>query len=153
MRTLLCSLALLPTGLAHAADTPGAAAPAVAAPTATVTPVGSVDWKPLDPKKPAGVQIAVLQGDLRGGPTSFFMKFPAGSASPEHAHTHDYHGVVVSGTPGHGATADAAATPLAAGSWWNQPGMAYHYDRCHGPSECVLLLTFPNGGFDYVPAR
>ena len=143
MRTLFCTLALLSLSDARAADPP----------IASVTSVSAVSWTPLDPKSPAGVQIAVIQGDLRKGPTSFFMKFPVGSASPQHAHTNDYYGVVVSGTPGHGATAEAAATPLSAGAWWYQPGMQYHYDRCLGPSECVLLLTFPAGGFDYVPAK
>ena len=33
------------------------------------------------------------------------------------------------------------------------PGSQFHYDRCLGPSECVLLLTFPAGGFDYVPGK
>jgi len=152
MRTGLLALAMLPVGSAFAADPPVAAAAPVAA-TASVTPVAAVAWQPLDPKNPAGVQMAVVQGDVRKGPVSFFMKFPPGSASPRHAHTNDYYGVVVSGTPGHGATADAAATPLSPGAWWYQPGSQFHYDRCLGPSECVLLLTFPAGGFDYVPGK
>lgn len=153
-------VALFSVGAAFAADPPAPApvAPAasVTAPgaaTASVTAVAAVAWKPLNPKNPAGVQMAVVHGDVSNGPVSFFMKFPPGSASPQHAHTNDYYGVVVSGTPGHGATADAAATPLSAGSWWYQPGSQFHYDRCLGPSECVLLLTFPAGGFDYVPGK
>lgn len=151
---------LFSAGAALAADAPVPAPVAPAAPvaasgaaTATVTPVAAIAWQPLNPKNPAGVQMAVVHGDVPNGPVSFFMKFPPGSASPQHAHTNDYYGVVVSGTPGHGATADAAATPLTAGAWWYQPGLQFHYDRCLGPDACVLLLTFPAGGFDYVPGK
>lgn len=147
MRALLFSLAVLSINPARAADAPAAA------PTPTVTAASAVSWKPLDPSKPQGIQVSVIQGDMRSGPTSFFMKFPPGSVAPQHAHTHDYHAVVVSGTPGHGATPEAAATQLSAGAWWYQPGSQYHYDRCFGPAECVLLLTFPSGGFDFVPAK
>ena len=151
---------LFSAGAALAADAPAPAPVAPAAPvtasgaaTASVTPVAAIAWQPLNPKNPAGVQMAVVHGDVPNGPVSFFMKFPPGSASPQHAHTNDYYGVVVSGTPGHGATADAAATPLTAGAWWYQPGLQFHYDRCLGPDAWVLRLTFPAGGFDYVPGK
>ncbi len=115
-----------------------------------ITGVAAVTWAPLDPSNAAGPQLAVLHGDPKSG-GAFFLKLPAGMKSGLHTHTADYHAVVVSGAPKHFlAGGDAKAKPLAAGSYWFQPGGQPHGDECSGKDDCVLYLVM-TGGFDFTP--
>ena len=152
MTRSLCALALaalLP--LSATAGRKDAAPAAAPAPDMTVTPVADRVWAPLDPTNPGGLQVSLLSGDMQKGPTSFFLRLPAGSKSP--GHTHTYYGVVVQGAPGHGLTADAATQGLPVGSTWVQPGGQAHYDACNSAEPCVLLLVYPTGGFDFQMAE
>ena len=131
--------------------TPAAPAAPAAPAKMVMTPVSKLVWTPLDPKQPKGLQTSVVSGDMMKGPTSFFLKIPAGGKSGAHAHTNDYYAVVVSGGHGHGASEKEATTVLPVGSTWFQPGKEMHFDTCNGKKECVLLIMFPSGGFDFIP--
>lgn len=130
-------------------------APTPPAPTAAakmaMTPAAKLVWTPLDPKQPKGLQTSVVHGDMAKGPTSFFLKLPAGAKSGAHAHTNDYYAVLISGGHGHGASEKEASSPLAVGSMWFQPGKEMHFDTCNGKKDCVILLMYPGGGFDFIP--
>jgi hypothetical protein len=128
------------------------AAPAAAAPKMTVTAYADLKWQPLDPKNPGGLQVSVINGDIFKGPTSFYLKLPAGmKANGSHAHTNGYYGIVIAGAPAHGLSEKDLGKGLAIGSTWFQPGKEQHYDACTGDTDCVILLNYPNGGFDYIP--
>ena len=137
-----------------AAPTPAPAKPApapVAAAKMAITPAAKLTWTPLDPKQPKGLQTSMVHGDMAKGPTSFFLKLPAGAKSGAHAHTNDYYAVLISGAHGHGANEKEASTALAVGSMWFQPGKEMHFDTCNGKKDCVILLMYPSGGFDFIP--
>lgn len=135
---------------------PPAAAPAAsgapAAPTKmTVTSYADLKWQPLDPKNPGGLQVSPVTGDVFKGPATFFLKLPAGAKSGVHGHTNEYFAVVIAGAPAHGASDKDPGKPLAVGSTWFQPGKEMHHDTCTGDKECVILLHYPKGGFDFLP--
>ncbi|MDP2339964.1 MAG: DUF4437 domain-containing protein [Deltaproteobacteria bacterium] len=130
---------------------PAPAAAAAAAPKMAVTPAAELKWAPLDPKSPMGLQVSMVEGDMAKGPVTFFLKLPAGSKSGLHAHTNDYFSVVISGAPAHGVSDKDPGKPLAVGSMWFQPAKDMHHDSCTGDKECVLLLHYPKGGFDFIP--
>ena len=131
--------------------TPAAPPVPAAAAKMVMTPAAKLVWTPLDPKQPKGLQTSLVSGDMMKGPTSFFLKLPAGAKSGAHAHTNDYYAVLISGSHGHGANEKEAATPMTVGSTWFQPGKEMHFDTCNGKKDCVILLMYPSGGFDFIP--
>lgn len=135
---------------AMAEDKKGAAAPAAAPKTMAVTNVADIKFGLFDPKMPDGPQVALVNGDMKG-PTQFFLKMKPGAKSGVHSHTSDYWAVVVQGTPSHGASDKDPGKPLAAGSYWFQPGGENHHDQCTGATDCVLFLSF-TGPVDMKPA-
>jgi len=110
-----------------------------------------LSYAPLDPSQKDGLQVAVVHGDLKTGAT-FFLKVPPKMNAGLHTHTSDYAAVVVSGAPRHWLPGkDKQAKPLAAGSFWFQPGGQPHGDECTGTEPCVLFINMP-GMFDFAPA-
>jgi quercetin dioxygenase-like cupin family protein len=106
------------------------------------TPIDAVEFRPMDPKKPDSIQLAVVEGDLKTGPSAFYLKFKPGFKGPIHNHDADYHAVVIKGSPKHWAAGqEAQAKPLPPGSYWFQPGKEFHGDACPGPDECVVLVV------------
>jgi quercetin dioxygenase-like cupin family protein len=106
-------------------------------------------YAPLNPEGP-GPEVAVVHGDLESG-GAFFLKIPPGGKAGVHTHTADYHAVVISGAPRHWlAGTDKKAKPLAAGSYWFQPGSQPHGDDCTGKEPCVLFIMMPSK-FDFAP--
>jgi hypothetical protein len=78
-----------------------------------MVPAGAANFVLLDPKKPQGLQQAVLWGDPKVGPVTFIMKFPRGRL-PMHFHSSDYYGWVVAGKMKHwlaGHEAEAKENP------------------------------------------
>jgi hypothetical protein len=105
-------------------------------------------WTPLDPKAGAkGPQMAALWGDGASGPNGFFIKVPAGGASPPHTHTADYHAVVLKGTVMNYAPEDKAPKEMGPGSYWFQPGGMSHITACKKGAEC-LSYVYVTGKFD-----
>ena len=140
---------LVVAGFAVAAIAQGKPATPPPAPKASVTLPAEVKWAPMDPTQPKGVQVAMIMGDGKGA-TQAFLKIPAGGKSGVHAHTGDYHGVLVSGAHSHGAD-EKSLKAMTPGSTWFEPGKAMHFDHCTSKEDCVLVVTFPNGGFDMIP--
>jgi hypothetical protein len=128
-----------------------AAPAAAAAPKMAVTAAADLKWAPLDPKSPMGLQVSMVEGDMAKGPVTFFLKLPVGAKSGLHGHSNDYYAVVIAGAPAHGVSDKDPGKPLAIGSMWFQPGKDMHHDTCTGDKECVILLHYPKGGFDFLP--
>lgn len=109
----------------------------------------ALTYAPLMPDAP-GPALAVVTGDLQQG-GGFFLKLPPGTSPGLHTHTADYHAIVISGAPRHWLPGEEKkARPLAAGSYWFQPGNQPHGDDCTGPEPCVLYIVMA-GAFDFTP--
>jgi quercetin dioxygenase-like cupin family protein len=117
----------------------------------SIVPAAKVAYTAMDPKNPEGIQFSMMHGELpKGG--AFFLKIPAGMNAGLHTHTADYHAVLVSGAARHWLPGeDKKAKPLAAGSYWFQPGGQPHGDECTGKEPCVLFVVMA-GAFDFAPA-
>jgi quercetin dioxygenase-like cupin family protein len=116
-----------------------------------MVPAGAANFVLLDPKKPQGLQQAVLSGDPKVGPVAFVMKFPRGRL-PMHYHSSDYYGWVVEGKMKHwlpGHEGEAKENPP--GTFWFQPGGpdAVHDDEC--VSDSCQLYVYMTGKFDAFP--
>ena len=56
----------------------------------TIADVGKVEWQPLKLEGlPAGIEIAVLRGDLGKGGGEILLKLPANYIVPNHSHISD----------------------------------------------------------------
>src|SRR5262245_3252836 len=94
----------------------------VAAAGASVfTPKADVRW--ADAGIP-GVSTAAVQGDMKSGPSHFFLKYPAGFVSPAHHHTPDHYVVTISGNLV--LVVDGQEHKLAPGSYFAFTGKASH---------------------------
>lgn len=116
-----------------------------------IVPAGSSKFGPLDPKMPAGAQIAILSGDPKTGPVAFLLKLPKGAA-PLHWHTSDYYALTIDGNTKHwlpGKEAEATSNPP--GTFWFQPGGATgpHGDECLS-DWCTIFVQMPSK-FDFMP--
>lgn len=120
-------------------------------PEYVLVPAGTAKFAPVDPKNPAGLQMAVLSGDPKTGPVAFLLKLPKGPA-PIHWHSSDYYAWTVEGNTKHwlpGKEADAKSNPP--GTFWFQPGgpTGPHGDECLSDS-CTVYIMMP-GKFDFTP--
>jgi uncharacterized protein DUF4437 len=59
----------------------------------------AIPWKPADPGKPDGVQMFVVWGNPKEGPSGILLKFPAGTDAGWHYHTAAYQAIVIQGKP------------------------------------------------------
>ena len=128
-------------GLVFLATAPLALAetPAEALARSLSTPFDRMAWKKQAPDLP--LMISELWGDhARDGGYGELVQVPPGFDSGLHAHSGDFHGVVVKGTWVHvdenGKGADA---PLPPGSYIRQAGRGMHIDRCISKEPCVLF--------------
>jgi hypothetical protein len=104
------------------------------------TPFEQMTWKKQAPDLP--IMISELWGDrVRDGGFGELVQVPPGFDSGLHAHSGDFHSVLVKGTWVHvdenGKGADA---PLPPGSYIRQAGGGMHIDRCVSKVPCVLFL-------------
>lgn len=109
-------------------------------------------WAPLDPSNPKGPQVAGVWGDGQSGPNGFFVKIPAGFASPAHTHTHDYHAVVIKGTVMNSKPDDKAPKEMGTGSYFMQPGTIPHITACKAGKDDCLTYVYMTGKVDFQPA-
>lgn len=101
--------------------------------------VSELKWTAQAPGLP--IQESTLWGDRKEGSSGVLVKLPGGFDSGLHAHTGDYHGVLVAGTWIHieeGAV--GSGKELSPGSYVMQPGKGMHIDKCKPGAECVLFL-------------
>jgi beta-alanine degradation protein BauB len=109
-------------------------------------------FKPLDPKQPKGTKMAVVSGDPKTGPVAFALEIPPGGNAGLHSHTSDYHALVLGGAPAHWLPHEAnEGEPVAAGTYWYQPGGYDHGDRCTGDAPCHAFV-FMAKALDFKPA-
>jgi hypothetical protein len=107
---------------------------------ASIVPLETMRWTPQAPDLPQ--TVVELWGDRTAdGGYGELVRLPPGFDSRLHAHSGDFHGVLVAGTWLHieedGTGAD---TPLKPGSYVMQPGGGMHIDRCTADAECILFL-------------
>ena len=121
---------------------------ASAKPAATLTAAADLKWADV-PGFP-GVHMAVGEGDPSKGASHFFLKFDKGFAAPEHHHTADHYGTVISGTMI--LTVDGKDTKLAAGSYFGFTGKKVHATKCDAAADCVIELD-ARGAWDVVPEK
>jgi hypothetical protein len=138
-RTLAVSSALL--CLAIASDgRAGAAQDLPAAARSLNVPAGEIGWRKQDPNLP--IMISLLWGDrTRDGGFGELVQLPPGFDSGLHAHSGDFHGVLIKGTWVHvNETGQNADVRLSPGSYVRQAGGGMHIDRCVSTEPCVLFL-------------
>lgn len=131
----------------------GAASAEGPEPRNIIRPAAEHAWRRQSPELPT--QLTLLWGDReRDGTFGQLVHMPPGFDSGLHAHSGDYHGVLVSGTWVHvDANGKGADTLLAAGSYVRQAGGEMHIDRCVSKEPCVLF-TFQYARADVIwPAK
>ena len=106
-------------------------------PSITV-PIEKMSWRKQAPDLPQ--RITMLWGDRdRDGGFGELVELPPGFRSPLHAHSGDFHGVLIKGSWLH-EDASGRGTPVAPGSYVRQQGGEMHVDRCVSKEPCVLFL-------------
>lgn len=106
----------------------------------TIVSFEDAKFVPIDPGRPDGARLAVLWGDPSKGPSAMLLVLKNG-AGTLHAHSADYHLVLLQGTMKHWAAEESTARPLGPGSYWFQPGNQAHGDACQTP-ECLMFLKW-----------
>jgi hypothetical protein len=103
-------------------------------------PYAELQWRRQTPGLP--IMISELWGDRdRDGGYGELVQLPPGFDSGLHAHSGDFHGVLIQGTWVHvDDSGKGADVPLAPGSYVRQPGGGMHIDRCVSKVPCVLFL-------------
>lgn len=94
-----------------------------------------------------GVHTAVLRGDMKTGPSHFYLKYAGGFVSPPHHHSPDHYVTTVSGNLV--LTADGKEHALPPGSYFAFTGKARHVARCDGTQDCVMFID-ARGPWDVV---
>jgi hypothetical protein len=104
-----------------------------------VVPLEKMAWKPQAPGLPQ--KVTTLWGNRdRDGGFGQLVELPPGFRSPVHAHSGDFHGVLIKGTWLH-EDASGRGTPVSTpGSYVRQAGGEMHVDRCTSTEPCVLFL-------------
>jgi hypothetical protein len=118
---------------------------ASAKPAATLITADEMKWQ--DVPDYAGLHMAAVSGDPAKGPSHFFLKFDKGFTAPEHHHSADHYGTVVSGTLV--LTVDGKESRLPAGSYFSFTGKKVHATKCDEASDCVIELD-SRGKWDVV---
>jgi hypothetical protein len=103
-------------------------------------PADEIRWRKQDPNLP--IMISLLWGDrARDGGFGEFVQLAPGFDSGLHAHSGDFHGVLIKGTWVHvNESGQGAGVRLAPGSYVRQAGGGMHVDRCVSAEPCVLFL-------------
>lgn len=111
------------------------------------TAAGEIKWG----ETPFGPLASSVFGDFAKGEHVTYIKFPAGMTTPLHVHTHDYVGIVISGTTRH-FEPDKPETKkdLPVGSHWSIPAGLPHVSECLPGSDCVMAI-YQSASFDFQP--
>jgi hypothetical protein len=138
-RTLAVSSALLCLALASGGRE-GIAQDQPAAARNLNVPADKIGWRKQDPNLP--IMISLLWGEReRDGGFGELVQLPPGFDSGLHAHSGDFHGVLIKGTWVHvNENGQNANLRLGPGSYVRQAGGGMHIDRCVSTEPCVLFL-------------
>jgi hypothetical protein len=97
-----------------------------------------LEWRKQAPDLPQ--RISELWGNRdRDGGFGQLIELPPGFRSPLHAHSGDYHGVLIKGTWLH-EDAAGKGVPVQPGSYVRQAGGQMHFDGCVSKEPCLLFL-------------
>jgi hypothetical protein len=104
-----------------------------------VVPLEKMQWRQQAPNLPQ--RLTTLWGNRdRDGGFGQLIELPPGFRSPVHAHSGDFHGVLIKGTWLH-EDASGKGTPVQQpGSYVRQAGGEMHVDRCISQEPCLLFL-------------
>jgi Cupin domain len=94
-----------------------------------------------------GVHTAAVQGNMKTGPSHFYLKYAAGFVAPVHHHSPDHYATTVSGTLV--LITDGKEHVLPPGSHFALTGKARHAARCEGTQDCVMFID-ARGPWDVV---
>lgn len=94
-----------------------------------------------------GIQVAVVEGDLRKGNHHAFHKFDAGVTVPMHHHTSETFATVVAGTMI--ITMDGTEHRLTPGSFFSYKRKQAHSTACAPGAECILSVDV-RGKWDVI---
>ncbi|QNA83093.1 DUF4437 domain-containing protein [Sphingomonas sp. So64.6b] len=99
-----------------------------------------IHWQQQTPNLP--IMIGELWGDRNAdGGFGEFVRLPPGFASKLHAHSGDFHGVLIKGIWVHeGPNGERRNVRLTPGSYVRQAGGEMHVDRCVSEEPCILFL-------------
>jgi hypothetical protein len=104
-----------------------------------VVPLERMTWRPQAPDLPQ--RLTTLWGNRdRDGGFGQLIELPAGFRSPVHAHSGDFHGVLIKGTWRHEDAAGNGTSLTEPGSYVRQAGGEMHVDRCVSQEPCLLFL-------------
>lgn len=113
------------------------------------TASSEIKWGPT----PFGPEAAAISGDFSSGQHITYIKFNAGMKTPVHTHSHDYVGLVISGTTRHWvAGKEKTQKLLPAGSYWSIPANVEHVSECLDGNDCVMAI-FQSQAFDFLPVN
>ena len=113
--------------------------------SSTVTPKPDVKWS--DAGIP-GVSSAAVQGDMKSGPSHFYLRYAAGFVAPLHHHTADHYVTTISGLLV--LSVDGVEHRLPPGSYFALLGGKPHAGRCEGSEACVMFVD-ARAPWDVVP--
>jgi hypothetical protein len=103
-----------------------------------VAPIGTLVWRKQAPDLPQ--RVTDLWGNReRDGGFGELVELPPGFRSPLHAHSGDFHGVLIKGVWLH-EDAKGNGVALEPGSYVRQAGGDMHVDRCVSKEPCLLFL-------------
>jgi hypothetical protein len=100
----------------------------------------ALNWQRQTPE--LATMISELWGNRHAdGGSGSLLRLPPGFDSGLHAHSGDFHGVVVKGVMVHeGPNGEDRGTRLAPGSYMRQAGGEMHIDRCVSEEPCELFV-------------
>ena len=107
----------------------------------TIADIGKMDWAPLKLEGlPAGIEIAVLRGDLAKGGGEIVLRTPPKYVVLQHSHTSDEVYVWLKGAFTYVA-ADGTRQAMQAPAFISLPGQTPHALEC-GDEPCVFYLRY-----------
>lgn len=107
----------------------------------TIADIGKMEWAPLKLEGlPAGIEIAVLRGDLAKGGGEILLRTPPKYVVPNHSHTSDEVYLWLKGAFTYIA-ADGTRQKMEAPAYINLPGQSSHALEC-GDEQCVFYLRY-----------
>jgi quercetin dioxygenase-like cupin family protein len=107
----------------------------------TIADIGKMEWAPLKLEGlPAGIEIAVLRGDLAKGGGEILLRTPPNYVVPNHSHTSDEVYLWLKGTFTYIA-ADGTRQKMEAPAYISLPGQSPHALEC-GEEQCVFYLRY-----------
>lgn len=94
-----------------------------------------------------GVDAAPVSGNMKTGPSRFFLKYPAGFVTPSHHHSADHYATVMSGTIT--LTVNGKKHRLGPGSYFSLTDQAPHVAKVEGKEPAVFFIQ-ADGPWDVV---